>query len=106
MIEIKSVEEFNELVNKNSVNVIDFYANWCVPCQRLKISLDEIIEEKQYDIYSVNVETLPEIASKYRIMTIPTILIFYDNNVISQLINPTDKFEIIKEMEQTYFNVC
>ena len=54
-----------------------FYAGWCPDCTRMNMFIDPIIEEyNQYDWYELNRDELPEIADKYDVMGIPSLLIF------------------------------
>ena len=56
--------------------VVDFYAEWCGPCKSLAPTLEELSEEYagRVDIYKVNVDAEPELASLFRIRTVPTLV--------------------------------
>ena len=76
---IKHIEKENDFyeIIKNQTCIVDFYADWCGPCKMLIPVLDEI---DFVDIIKVNVDTFPEIAKKFGIMSIPT-LIFFKNGL-------------------------
>ncbi|MBE6156025.1 MAG: thiol reductase thioredoxin [Firmicutes bacterium] len=66
--------DFYDIVAKETC-IVDFYADWCGPCKMLLPVLDEI---DFTDIYKVNVDEYPEIAKKFGIMSIPTLVFFKD----------------------------
>ncbi len=70
-------KEFNE-VTKKGVVVVDFFANWCGPCKMMAPILEEIEEELdgKVKIYKVDVDESEDLARKFGVMSIPTIIIF------------------------------
>ncbi len=58
--------------------LVDFYADWCMPCKMFAPILDEVEENmgKRLKIVKVNVDEAPQLAQKYRVMSIPTIKLF------------------------------
>lgn len=71
---LENENEFHELISKG-IHIVDFYADWCGPCNMLLPVLDEI---DFCDIIKVNVDTFPEIAKKFGVMSIPTLVFFKD----------------------------
>lgn len=69
--------EFDELIKTRVL--VDFYADWCGPCQRLAPLLESV---KGIDILKVNVDEYPEIAKNYGIMSIPTLILFKDGKEV------------------------
>ena len=76
---IKSEKEFDEVIKKDKV-VIDFYAEWCGPCQMLSPILEKVSTEMNLDTYKVNVDEVEDVARRYGIMSIPTVIIFSKGN--------------------------
>ena len=72
---IKSEKEFDEVIKKDKV-IVDFYAEWCGPCKMLSPILDKVSKELSLDTYKVNVDDVEEVARRYGIMSIPTVMIF------------------------------
>ena len=72
---IKSEKEFDEVIQKDKV-IVDFYAEWCGPCKMLSPILDKVSKELSLDTYKVNVDDVEEVARRYGIMSIPTVMIF------------------------------
>lgn len=74
---IKHIEketEFYDIIAKDTC-IVDFYADWCGPCKMLLPVLDEI---DFTDIIKINVDEYPEIAKKFGVMSIPTLVFFKD----------------------------
>ena len=67
----------NEIKNKRIL--VDFYADWCGPCRMMGTVLENI---NSIDILKVNIDKFPEIAQRYGVMSIPTLSIFENNNLI------------------------
>ena len=70
-------------INDLSSNyIIDFWAEWCGPCRMTSKYLEEFSNEHpEVEIYKVNVDELPEVAEKYEVISLPTILCVNENNV-------------------------
>lgn len=83
---ITTTEQFNELIQSNQPIIIKFYAGWCPDCTRMNMFIDPIIEEyNQYDWYEMNRDDFPEIAEKYQVLGIPSLLIFKDGEKVAHL---------------------
>jgi len=89
--------EFDEKV-KNGKVVIDCYAPWCGPCRALSPIIDEIAKENEsVSFYKLNVDNAENIARKFGIMSIPTILIFDNGELKNKSVGFKGK-EQIEEM--------
>lgn len=79
MKQIESNEQFETLISQAEPVIIKFQAGWCPDCRRLDMFIGDIIEEnKQFDWYEIDRDDFPEIADKYEVMGIPSLLIFQD----------------------------
>ncbi len=76
----------------NELYLVDFYADWCGPCKMLGPILEEI---DLIPILKINVDEHPDIAQKFGIMSIPTLMIFKDGKEQKKLIGLHSKTEII-----------
>ncbi len=88
---------FNTEVLESDVPVlVDFWAAWCGPCRMIAPILDQLADE--YDgkakIAKVNVDEQTELASKYGVMSIPTLFLFKDGEVIDQTVGVRPKAEL------------
>lgn len=70
--------KFKNIINSNKPVLVDFYADWCVPCKQMPAILKEVKNElkEQVRIIKVDVDRNPHIASKFQIRSIPTIMLF------------------------------
>ena len=80
-----------EVLNANGVVVVDFGANWCGPCKSLVPILDEVVEEDpSKKIVKVDIDEQEELATQYKIMSVPTLLVFKDGQLQETLTNSSD----------------
>ena len=77
------IGKFNHIINSNKPVLVDFFAEWCGPCKQMPAILKEVKSElkDQVRIIKVDVDRNPMIASKYKIKSIPTLIIFQDGEV-------------------------
>lgn len=90
---LEKEEDFNLLINEGIV--VDFYADWCGPCKMIGEVLEELPE---LNILKVNVDSFRDIAVKYGVMSIPTLIKFDKGEIVKTLIGYKDKEEIKKEL--------
>lgn len=70
---------------KEGIVVVDFFAEWCGPCQMLTPVLIEISEEmKDVRFYKVNIDAESELAKRFNVVSVPTLLLFKDGIIISR----------------------
>lgn len=95
MKEIKSIDEFNKIIEKDKV-IVDFYAEWCGPCKLLGPVLEEIEKETNIPLYKVNTDNFMDLSMKYKIMSIPYIIIFEKGNIKTTSIGLKSKEELLE----------
>ena len=83
IIEIKNTEQFEqEVINENGVVFIDFYATWCIPCRTMKPIIEELSKEhKDVKFVKIDVDKNEDLAIKYNVMSIPTMLVMKNGEV-------------------------
>ena len=77
---------FNEIISNNNLVLVDFYAEWCGPCKMLAPIIAEIKEELKDKVYviKVNVDQEDELADKFGIYSIPTLVLIKDGKEIDR----------------------
>lgn len=90
-------DNFEQEVLKSDVSVlVDFWATWCGPCRALGPVLEEISSEvSTVKIVKVNVDEQPELASQFRIMSIPTMILFKGGEVVDKTVGLLPKDEVL-----------
>jgi len=85
-------ENFDEVVSKG-VSLVDFWAPWCGPCRMIAPVIEELAEdyEGKANICKVNTDEQQEIAVKFGIRSIPTILFFKDGEIVDQMVGAAGK---------------
>ena len=90
----------NEVLKSNVPVIIDFYADWCGPCKMMTPIVEEIADDlkAKVKVGKINSDENMDLAEKYGIMSIPTILVLKEGNVVKSFIGVTDKTTIINEV--------
>ena len=96
VINVKS-DQFEEVVLRSEKPVLlDFWASWCGPCRMVGPILEEIAEEREdIKVCKVNVDEEPALASKYQIMSIPTLMVVKNGEIISSSQGARPKAQIL-----------
>ena len=92
-------DNFDAVVASGTV-LIDFYADWCGPCRMMAPIVDEIAEEMAgVTVGKVNVDLSPELAIKFGIVSIPTLIIMKDGKEYKKIVGLRGKAEIVSYLE-------
>lgn len=86
MIYLKEEKEFEELTKEGLV-LVDFYADWCGPCQMLSPILEELAKKnKDLKIIKINVDDFQQLAIQNKVLSIPAIKIYKDGKLVNQTV--------------------
>lgn len=90
----------NEVLNSDKPVLVDFWAAWCGPCQMLLPIIEELAGEvTDAKICKINVDDQPELAAKFNVMTIPTLMVIKDGKVENTSVGVKPKAEILKMLQ-------
>ena len=97
MINLTNENFEKEVISSKKPILVDFWASWCGPCQMIAPIVEEISNElsERIEVGKINVDEQPEIAIKYDVMSIPTLILFKDGNVVNTIIGYHSKEEIL-----------
>lgn len=95
MIMLDTADFEKEVMAEKGLVLVDFYADWCMPCKMLSPILEELSEEiDDVKIVKVNTDKNQELASSFGIMSIPTLLFVKDGKVIDTLVGMRPKEDL------------
>ncbi|CAN5395405.1 thioredoxin [soil metagenome] len=98
-----STSTFAETVNAADAHVVvDFWAEWCGPCKKIAPILEELAGElgENAVIAKLNVDDNPDIAMRYNVMSIPTLLVFHGGEVRKRLVGAKGKGQLLEELDE------
>lgn len=92
---------FSELKNNTKPVLLDFYADWCGPCQMLAPIVHEIAEEyPQYVVGKVNVDAEAELAQAFSVVSIPMLVVIKDGKITAKEVGFRSKEDILDMLEE------
>lgn len=100
-------KDFDQVVIKsNKATLVDFWAAWCGPCRMLAPVVEELAVEYEgrIQVCKLNVDENPSVASKYNILSIPTLILFKDGLPFKQLVGFRPKAEFKKDLDAVIGN--
>ena len=98
VIKLEEKDFQKTVIDSKKKVLVDCYADWCGPCRMLGPIVDEVSEENtDYEFYKLNVDDAEEISMKYGIMSIPTLLVFNNGELVNKSVGLIQK-EKIKEL--------
>ena len=100
MAQIATNTNFDGLLESEKLVIVDFWATWCGPCRMLSPLLDEVEEEMadKIVVVKVNVDDADEIAMRYRIMSIPTLVFFKDCKMVDRTVGAMPKSVLVDKI--------
>ena len=85
-----------EVLNSDKPVLLDFWASWCGPCRMVSPIVDEIAAERSdIKVCKINVDEQPELAARFGVMSIPTLVVMKNGNVINQAVGARPKAQIL-----------
>ena len=85
-----------EVLSSDKPVLLDFWASWCGPCRMVSPIVDEIAEEREdIKVGKVNVDEESELSARFRVMSIPTLVVMKDGEIVNQSVGARPKAQIL-----------
>lgn len=90
-----------EVLKSSTLVLVDFWAVWCGPCRMVAPIVDEISKEYagKVKVLKLNTDENPDVAGKYRIMGIPTLMFFKDGKTVDQIVGAVPKAQLKSKVD-------
>ena len=91
-----------EVVNSSKPVLLDFWASWCGPCRALAPVVEEISDEMsdELTVCKVNVENDQDLAMRFQVMSIPTLILFKGGKPVHTMVGSAPKARLVKELRE------
>ncbi|TCN43170.1 thioredoxin [Kribbella orskensis] len=104
MSELQSVDETNfdqVVLGADKPVLVDFWAEWCPPCHQIVPVLAQIAEERKdrLSVVKLNSDENPSISAQYRVMALPTLMLFHHGELIWSVVGARPKAKLLKELD-------
>ena len=95
-ININNNNFLSEVMNSDKKVLLDFWAPWCAPCRMVVPMVEEIAKERpDIKVGKINVDENPELATRFRIMSIPTLVVMENGKIVNQVTGARPKNAIL-----------
>lgn len=93
--------DFDEIIGGDTLTIIDFSATWCMPCRLLAPILEEVADTRtDVNFYNLDIDDNEDIAKRYRIFSVPTLMAFKQGKMIDSLVGLNSFDEILEFVER------
>jgi len=100
-VKVLNENTFDEEINKDKLVIVDFWAEWCMPCRMLTPILEKLEKEfTDVEFAKLNTDENPNVAFKYGIFSIPTVLMFYKGEVVNSFVGAMPESVVRREIEK------
>ncbi|MFC6772028.1 thioredoxin [Halorubrum pallidum] len=85
-IQLDSAADFDDLVADHDTVLVDFYADWCGPCQMMEPAVESVASDTDAAVVKVDVDRHQALAGEYGVQSIPTLLVFSGGEMVEQMV--------------------
>lgn len=99
VVNITSETFENEVIGSDKPVLVDFFANWCAPCRAMSAVVDEIAEEHpEIKVCKVNVDEQPQLAARFSVESIPTMIVFKNGKAVNSSVGSLPKRALLENV--------
>ncbi|RKY32646.1 MAG: thioredoxin [Candidatus Omnitrophota bacterium] len=100
-VQVNDANFKSEVLESKVPCLVDFWAEWCAPCRMVAPAVEEVANEykDRLKVCKLNVDEAPNVASQYSIMSIPTLSVFKNGEIVEQIIGVVPKSDIVKVIQ-------
>lgn len=93
--------DFDSIIAQDKPVLVDFWASWCGPCRALGPIVEEVADEMadKIDVYKCNVDEEMDLATRFHIVSIPTLILFKGGEVLHQMVGGMPKTDLVSNIE-------
>jgi len=99
-IHVESVDHFSEVTADHEVVLVDFYADWCGPCQQLEPIVEAVAAETDAAVAKVDIDRLQPLAQRHGVRGVPTMVLFSDGEPVEQTVGIKPKAQLTALVEK------
>ena len=99
-IQLADQHDLEEAVATYDVVLVDFYADWCGPCQMMEPTIDAVASQTDAAVLKVDVDQFQNLAAQYGVQGIPTLLVFADRENVQQLVGAQSEEQLSSTIQQ------
>ena len=99
MVRILESKNFDKEIQEEII-LVDFYASWCPPCKMLAPVLEEVASSRKYVVGKINIDENIEIAKKYNVESVPTLIVFKNGKEVDKEVGYMEKNQVIELLDR------